>query len=154
MKKNRLPALAASIGLSIGTDDEAESIAQYSEVRSLLLSGVPMLAIFSPSECRRDGSDAAEVVSSMSFVSRAVWIRDLTELDGNTLTFCGDHLTMEPGGSCLRELIRYTLKEDNSATIEARVLSPVNYSPLGKAVVFSSNLGFGLRLVCARINDA
>lgn len=143
-----LAAIAVALCATTGTAHSADAPADhYRQVRTMLFSGVPTVAIFSPSRCRNGQPPSAATATPV--VSGGAWIRAFLELNGHTIAFSNEHFTVKPDGSPVLELIQYRVALDRDATVTVRSLSPTTYMPVAEPRVFQCALGDGLRFVPA-----
>ncbi|WP_257127538.1 VirK family protein [Burkholderia sp. MSMB1078WGS] len=116
-------------------------------MRTRLFAGAAVTAIFSPNQCQHAQQAATQAAAPT--VSGGFAIRDFMEVGGNTLAFANQHLTVQPSGATVLELIQYRVMQDESATVTVRSLSPTTYQPVAPAQVFQCTLGDGLRFAYA-----
>lgn len=152
--KSRLPVVLAGLGLMLGfvacTANSSESAgAYYQDVRKMLFSGRQVLSIFSPNLCSNAAGDSRGAATQSGASQGGLWVRDFLELNGSVLAFSNEHLTVKPDGTSVREVIQYRFKQDNTATITVRTLSPTSYEQLSEPKVFACKAGEGLRFVRA-----
>ncbi|HIC7212248.1 VirK family protein [Burkholderia stabilis] len=124
---------------------QPDGATSYRQLRTQLFAGVTVTAIFSPNQCQNAQQTPAK--ATVPTVSGGFAIRDFMEVGGNTLAFSNQHLTVQPSGAPVLELIQYRVMQDDSATVTVRSLSPTTYQPVAPAQVFQCTLGDGLRFV-------
>lgn len=137
---------AATSLAATAASPQPDSANSYRQLRTRLFAGVTVTAIFSPNQCRNTQTAATR---HRPTVSGGFAIRDFMEVGGNTLAFANQHLTVQPSGATVLELIQYRVMQDESATVTVRSLSPTTYQPVAPAQVFQCTLGDGLRFAYA-----
>ncbi|HGL6719357.1 VirK family protein [Burkholderia contaminans] len=138
---------AATSLAATAASPQPDNVNSYRQLRTRLFAGVTVTAIFSPTQCQN--AQPAQVKVTVPTVSGGFAIRDFMEVGGNTLAFANQHLTVQPSGSPVLELIQYRVMQDESATVTVRSLSPITYQPVAPAQVFQCTLGDGLRFAYA-----
>ncbi len=138
---------AATSLAATAASPQPDSANSYRQLRTRLFAGVTVTAIFSPNQCRN--AQQAATRAPVPTVSGGFAIRDFMEIGGNTLAFANQHLTVQPSGATVLELIQYRVMQDESATVTVRSLSPTTYQPVAPAQVFQCTLGDGLRFANA-----
>jgi hypothetical protein len=149
---NRLAIVLVAIGTacSLATgpaNAKAKAASTYRQLRMQLFSGVPTTAIFTPGKCRNTQQTQSNAPAPS--MTGGLEIRDFVEIDGNTIAFSDQHLTLRPNGSPVMELIQYRVAHNDTATVTVSTFSPTTYQTVAAAQVFECVLGKGLRFTYA-----
>jgi|GEM_PF-539141 hypothetical protein len=118
------------------------AVSHYDVLRTELFSGIPVTAVFSPSQCPNGqgvGAKAAAPVVHGGFA-----VRDFMEVEGSNIGFANQHLTLRPDGTPVLELAQYRVTPDDKATVTVSFLSPLTYQAVSAPQTFQCAIGAGL----------
>jgi hypothetical protein len=149
---NRLAIVLVAVGTAcslaaVPANAKAKAANTYKQLRTQLFSGAPTTAIFTPGQCQSTQQNQNNAPAPT--VSGGLQIRDFMEANGNTIAFSDQHVTLQPNGTPVLELIQYRVAQNNTATVTVSSLSPTTYQTVAAAQVFQCVLGKGLRFTYA-----